>query len=239
MTNDQLVCIGGPSAGGKTASLMNLPDPENVFYLNCEAGKKPPFPAKFKQFTITDPYQIYDGFDAAEGKPDIHTIIVDTLTFMMDMFESVHVIDADNGQKAWQSYQQFFKNLMQQYVAASSKNVIFLAHTLPIMNDKEMVMETKIPVKGALKNTGIESYFSVVVAAKKMTLNHLEGYENALLNITPQDEIVGFKHVFQTQLTKETVHERIRSPIGMWEPSETFINNDANLLMNRLREYYN
>jgi len=237
--NDHLVLIVGPSTGGKSASLMNLPAPEGVFYLNCESGKRLPFPAKFKQFTITDPYQVYQGFQAAESKQDVHTIIVDTLTFMMDMYESVHVIDSENGQKAWQSYQQFFKNLMQEHVAKSTKNVIFLAHTLQVMNSQEMIMETKVPVKGALKNTGIESYFSVVVAAKRVPVTLLMDYDNPMLDITPEEEAVGYKHVYQTQLTKDTVHERLRAPIGMWKTEETFINNDAALLMDRLQEYYN
>lgn len=36
--NDHLVLIGGKSGGGKSASLRNLPEPEGVLYLNCEAG---------------------------------------------------------------------------------------------------------------------------------------------------------------------------------------------------------
>jgi len=34
--NDHLVLISGKSAGGKSASLMNLRNPEGVMYLNCE-----------------------------------------------------------------------------------------------------------------------------------------------------------------------------------------------------------
>ena len=35
----QLVLIAGSSAGGKSASLENLRDQENIIYLNCEAGR--------------------------------------------------------------------------------------------------------------------------------------------------------------------------------------------------------
>lgn len=163
--NDHLVLIGGKSGGGKSASLRNLPEPEGVLYLNCEAGKKLPFAAKFRKgpdgqtgFKITDPYQVYDAFDFAEKQGNsIHTIVVDSQTFLMDMFESVHVIPAADTQKAWGMYQQYYKNLMQQYVAGSSKNVIFTAHIIDVLNDSEHVMETKVPVKGALKNQGIEA----------------------------------------------------------------------------------
>lgn len=238
--NDNLVLICGESAGGKSASLMNIEKPEGVMYLNCEASKKLPFASKFKQFTITDPLQVYAGFRAAEEEKfaHIHTIIVDSLTFLMDMYESVHVLTAERTMQAWGGYQQFFKNLMQQYVSKSSKNVIFTAHVLSLLNENEHVMEKKVPIKGALKNTGIESFFSVVVSARKVPLNSLEGYKNDLLTITPEDERIGLKYVYQTKLTKETVHERIRAPMGMFQTNETFINNDAQALLNRLREYY-
>ena len=44
---------------------------------------------------------------------------------------------------------------MQQYVAKSTKNAIFIAHTADSVNESEMVLETKVPVKGSLKNNGI------------------------------------------------------------------------------------
>ena len=238
--NDLLVLIAGPSAGGKSASLRNLKDQPGVMYLNCEAGKRLPFPNKFKSFTITDPYQVLEAFDAAESGqvPGIHTIVVDTLTFLMDMFESVHVIGSANTMQAWGNYQQFFKSLMQDKVARSTKRVIFLAHTLDQLNENEMVMETKVPVKGALKNQGIEAYFSCVVYAKKMPTKKLEGYSNDMLEITPEEEALGFKYVFQTKLTKDTVNARIRSPMGLFSTNETFIDNDAQKLMDHLVEYY-
>jgi hypothetical protein len=238
MQNDNLVLIGGASGTGKSASLRNFPNPEGVLYMNCEAGKKLPFPTKFKVVTITDPYQVYEGFDHAEKKADIHTIVVDTITFLMDMFESVHVLPASDTMQAWGQYQQFFKNLMQQYVAKSTKNVIFTGHVMDVYNEGDMVMETKVPVKGALKNNGIEAFFSTVVTARKMSLVDLKGYENDLLNITEEEELLGYKHVYQTKITKDTVNHRIRSSMGMWSTAETFIDNDAALLMKRLHDYY-
>lgn len=152
-----LVLIAGASASGKSASLMSLENHEGVLYLNCESGKRLPFPNKFDKHTITDPLQIYEAFDYAETQPHIHTIVVDSLTFMMDMFESVYVVPSTNTMKSWGDYNQFFKNLMQDKVAKSTKRVVFTAHTLSQLNENEMVMETKIPVKGALKNQGIEA----------------------------------------------------------------------------------
>lgn len=200
--------------------------------------KKLPFNSKFKQYIITDPLQIYEAFDAAEKMEDTHTIVIDSLTYLLDMYESLYILNSTNTMQAWGQFAQYFKTLMQQYVAKSTKNVIFIAHTLDTMNEAEMVMETKVPVKGALKNNGIESYFTVVIASKKLQLKNLKEYSNSLLEITPEEESLGFKYVFQTKLTKETVNERLRGPLGLFSNKETFIDNNMQLVLNRLHEYY-
>jgi len=236
--NDNLMLISGDSATGKSASLANIKNPEGVMYLNCENNKKLPFRSKFMQLTITDPYTIYDAFTEAESMPEVHTIVVDTLTFMMDMFESVHVLGSSNTMQMWGEYAQFFKNLMAQYVAVSTKNVIFLAHTSDKLNEADQCVEKLVQVKGSLMKTGIESYFSTVISAKKISLKKLKAYENPLLTITADDEIVGYKHVFQTKQTKETVNERMRSSMGMWTVPETYIDNDAQAVIDKLHWFY-
>lgn len=237
-TNDHLVLLCGKSATGKSASLMNLKNPEGVLYLNCEAGKRLPFKAKFIQKTVTDPLQINEAFEWAESQPQIHTIVVDSLTYLLDMYESIYVLNSSNGMKAWGDFAQYFKVLMQTYVAKSTKSVIFTAHTSDTLNESEMLMETKVPVKGSLKNNGIESYFSVVIASKKVNLKSLKDYGSDLLNITPEEESLGFKYVFQCKITKDTVNERLRGPLGLFDTKETFMDNDAQKLLDRLQEYY-
>lgn len=245
ITNDHLLLICGKSGTGKSLSLMGLKNPEGVMYLNCESGKRLPFPAKFKKgpdnkpgFIITDPYQVFEAFSAAEEMPDVHTIVVDSLTYLLDMYESVHVLPASDSRAAWGHFAQFFKQLMQLYVARSTKNVIFTAHTLDTYNEAQLVMETNVPVKGALKNNGIESYFSVVIGTKKVPIKALENYQSDLLNITPKEEMLEYKYVFQTDLTKDTIHERLRGPLGLFSTEETFIDNNVQLVIDRLHEYY-
>jgi len=238
MSNEHLVLVCGTSGTGKSASLMNIDRPEGVIYLNTESGKQLPFKSKFKQFTITDPYQIYQAFEEAEKMDNVHTIVVDSLVFMMDQFESVHVLGSSNTMQQWGAYGQFFKNLLNQYVANSTKNVVFTSHVMDVLNESEMSMERLVKVKGALMNTGIEAFFSTVIGTKKVPLKTLAKYENDLLTITDQDEMLGYKHCFQVNLTKETINERLRAPLGMWKLNETFINNDIQLVINRLEEYY-
>lgn len=236
--NKRLILISGKSASGKSASLRNLKDPEGVLFMNCEAGKDLPMQTKFAKMVVTDPYQIWDAFDRAEQSDKYHTIVIDTITFMMDMFESVHVVNAADGRGAWGLYAQFWKTLLQDKVANSKKRVIMLAHTMDLLNDKEGVMETLVKVKGSTMNQGVEAYFSIIIGSKKLSLKKLEKYQNDHLIITPEEEALGFKYVFQTQLTKETVNERIRSPMDLWSRNETFIDNDAQFVLDQLDEYY-
>lgn len=237
-TNDQLVLIVGEATGGKSASLRNIRNPERWAYLNCEAGKRLPFPAKFQNFRIEDPFQVHEAFDHFTDNPDNDGMIVDTVTFMMDMMESMYVINSSNTQAAWGDFQQFFKKLMQEKVVRYAKPVLMLAHTLATYNETTLSWERSVPVKGALKNNGIEAYFSTIVAAKKVSLKELEGYKSDLLTVTEDDEILGYKHVFQTRLTAATKGERIRSPMGLFTREQTYMDNDAQLLLDHLNRYY-
>ena len=224
---------------------MNIRDPAGVMYFNCESGKKLPFRNEFQNFTITDPMEVLKGFQVAETKPEVHTIVVDTLTYLMDMYESVYVIPADDGRSAWQGYAQFFRQLMQSYVARSTKNVIFFAHLKDQLNETEMVNETFVPIKGATQNNGVESFFSVVLSSKRVSTDSLQPYQDmlaldtvtdhGLLNVTEDNLLDTYKHVFQT---RNTVNERIRSPIGMWSRSETYIDNDIQNVLDRLNTHY-
>jgi len=236
--NNNLVLLCGKSATGKSASLQMLKNPEGVMYLNCENNKKLPFKSKFKEYTITDPTDVPDAIDSVQDNDKIHTIVIDSLTYLMDMYESTKVLTSTNTMKAWGQYAQFMKNMMAQNVANSNKNIIFIAHTSDIFNEAEMVNETMVKVKGSLMNTGVESYFSTVIACKKVPLKHLEDYKSPMLSYNDEEKLLEYKYVYQTKLTKDTVNERIRSPMRMWDTQETFIDNNLQHILDRLHEYY-
>lgn len=82
--------------------------------------------------------------------------------------------------------------------------------------------------------------FSTVVYCKRKSIKDLEPYtkNNPLLNITDEESALGFKHVYQTRVTKQTIGERIRSPLEMFSNAETFMDNDAQILLDRLAEFY-
>lgn len=98
--NDHLVLLAGKAAVGKSGSLMELQNPERVVYLNCENGKKLPFPAKFKQVVVTDPLQVPATIEALNENPDYDTIVIDSNSFLMQMYENQYVITSSNTMKA-------------------------------------------------------------------------------------------------------------------------------------------
>lgn len=238
--NTQLVLISGASATGKSASLRNLRNQGKWFYASCEAGKSLPFKNSFKDLKIEDPYQVFEAFDYATANPDeCDGIIIDSLTFLMDMFESQYVLNSSNTMKAWSTYNQFFKTLMQDKVLKFGKPTLILAHTQDFLDDRTLEIKTYVPVKGSLKANGCEAYFTTVVSTKKMALKDLEPYKNDMLTITEEDELLGYTYCFQTKLTKQTLGERIRSPMGMFTKEQTYISNDAQVLLDHLKSYYN
>lgn len=239
--NNQLLLISGESSTGKSASLMNIRDQEDWLYLNTESGKRLPFRNSFRDggFRITDPYEVIDAFEfAINDDPSVKGIILDSVTFWMDMVETQYVLTAADSRAAWNEYQQIFKRMMQELVPKFGKPVIILAHTRTDYDETTQSMRTAVPVKGALKNTGIEAYFSTIVSSKVMPLKQLEEYKNDMLTITEDDKLIDMKYVFQTRHTKKTTGERIRSPLGFFGVNETFINNDAQMVLDHLNKMY-
>ena len=214
-----LILIAGQANTGKTASLMNLRNPEGVFYLCTEAGKGTPFKNSFKQPIggLVDPLDVFDYFASVESMPEIHTVVIDSIDFLMEMYESQHVLTAKDTRSAWGDYAQFFKRIMQEVVQRSSKNWIIMGHQA-MEQIGEADYRYYVPIKGSLSKLGVASFFNVVVYARRVKLNELEKstLDPALINITDRDKAVGYKHVFQLEVTKEFANSEIRSPMGLW-----------------------
>lgn len=237
--NNQMILIGGLSGKGKSASLRNIKNQERWVYLNAEAGKRLPFKNKFIDKRISDPYEVHDYVDECiENKEHVDGIILDSVTFLMDMYETLYIRNATNGQKAWGDFAHFFKELFQVKLVKFGKPVIIIAHVLSTLDEQAMEMKTSVPIKGALKNNGVEAYFSTVVEATTMSLKELEPYKSKLLNINEEEEEIGFKYVFQTRLTKNSIGKRIRSPMGLFNKDQTYIDNDTQILLDHLHDFY-
>lgn len=237
---NQLVLISGKSTAGKSMSLRNLRDQERWYNFITEAGKRPPFRNKFNNVRVKDPYEVIDYMDELiANQAEVSGAILDTMTFWMDMMEIMYVMGSTNTQQAWGEYAMLPKTLLQTKVAAFGKPFLCLAHVKDTI-DKDMNRVTAVPIKGSMANNGVEAYFSTVVMAKLMTIKDLEKYkDNGLLTFSEDELELGVKHVFQTRQTPETLGERIRSPYQMFSRDQTYMDNDAQLLLDHMHEFYN
>ena len=234
----RVIVVTGISGSGKSTALRNM---DNVVHLNCEEGKDILFTLKNKQFFksthITTPMQVIEYIQLAEDKPQVQTIVIDGLNYLMDMYESQFIYKSADTRSAWQDYGQFYKDLVHN-IAVSSKDFIILAHVAYRYNEQNMAIEATIPVKGALAKAGLEASFTTIIGADIVKVEDLEKYSNPLLNITEDDKEDGFKYVLQTRKLADTKNTLIKVPLGVFARNEAFIDSDMSLVMQRLREYY-
>lgn len=244
-----LILLVGKSTAGKSYSLRNLRNPEGVLFLNCEAGKNLPFQSKFKEVIVTDPRVEITGEGSflrqASNNPNkIHTVVIDSLTFLMQMYETKYAGEYSNSMRFWGDYGKFFTSLVNQEIPILLKvgiNVIIIAHSSDVLNEKEMVTEVKVKLKGSIMNTGVEAYFNDIIAAKVVPLDKLKEYQNDMLHLDQlEDEeiITEQKHVLQTKLTKDSRNDKLRSSPGLWKMNETYVDGDIQVVLDHLNKFY-
>ena len=235
--NKNIVLIMGKPNTGKSTSLMKLANQDKMVYMNTDL-KELPFKSRFlKSVDVADAIDVLSYVNEIENAPVVEGAVLDTLTFLMSMYERQYVANAANGQKAWGDYGNFYKEFIHA-IKAGSKDYAILAHEDTVLNEQSMQMETRIPVKGSVGKVGVEADFTTILSTKQMPIKKLEGFENDLLHITDEEREDGFKYVFVTRVTKDSIGEKMRSAIGLWNRNELYIDNDLNQVFARLKEYY-
>lgn len=241
MSNLILVC--GESTKGKTTCLEGLKDQEGIVYLNTETNKELTFPNKFKKMKVTHYSQVSAAIQQIEAMPDVHTIIIDSLTFWMKMCEMqiVGAAPPNATMQAWGTYGDTIQELFLTTIPNSTKTFIITAHVVTEISEKTAEEETFVKVKGATKITGIEAFFSNIVMCDVVTIAALQPFvteNNKLLNISEDDEIDGVKYVIQTRKTKTTRGNRVRSGRGQWHRDETYIDGNIQSVLDRIRDFH-
>lgn len=235
--NKNIVLVMGKPNTGKSTSLMKLHNQDKMVYLNTDL-KELPFKDKFlKNIEVSDALNVLSYVHEIENAPQVQGAVLDTLTFLMSMYERQYVNGSANTQKAWGDYGVFYRDFIHA-IKAGSKDYAILAHEESLLNEQSMQMETRVPIKGAVGKVGVEADFTTILSTKQMPIKKLEGYANDLLHITDEEREDGFKYVFCTRVTKETVGEKMRSAMGLWKRNELYIDNDLDQVFARLREYY-
>lgn len=237
--NKNIVLIMGKPNSGKSTSLRNLPQ-EKMAYLNTDL-KEIPFKARFAvSADVADAKDIIGFIHEIESQPSVSGAVLDTLTFLMSMYERQYVAPhagTKKGQTAWGDYGNFYKEFIHA-IKAGTKDYAVLAHEETFLNEQAMMMESRVPVKGNVGKTGVEADFTTILASMQVPLKMLEGHKNDLLTITEEEKEDGVKYVFVTRITNAFAGGKMRAPMGLWKRNELFINNDLNLVFNRLKQYY-
>ena len=63
-------------------------------------------------------------------------------------------------------------------------------------------------------------------------------YPMAIEDLSDDEKEDGFKYVFVTRVSKDSVGEKMRSAMGLWSRKELYIDNDLNQVFARLKQYY-
>lgn len=237
--NKNVVLIMGPPNTGKSASLRNLPQ-ETMAYLNADL-KEIPFKSSFlASIEIPDAKFVLDYIHEIESNPTVTGGVLDTITFLMSMYERQYVVPlagTKQGQAAWGEYGNFYREVVHA-IKSGTKDYAILAHQETKYNETSLSFETSVPVKGAVGKIGVEADFTTILATKQMPISKLEAYESDLLTITDEEKEDGVKYVFCTRITGAFAGEKMRSAMGLWGRNELFIDNDLNLVFNRIKQYY-
>jgi len=236
--NKNVVLIMGRPNVGKSHSLINLENPERIAYFNTDM-KELPFPSKFKiNKEISQPYEILDYIDQIEehGK-EIDTVVLDTLTFLFDMFENQIINTSADTQKSWGAYAQFYQTLMNK-IKKGTKNYVIMAHEGEKYDKKEMVNDVSVPIKGSTGKRGVEGDFSNILQARTISIAEAEKWPNDYLTFTDDEKEDGIKRVFVTRITSDTLGHKIRSSWQLWKREELYIDNDLNKVLKKIKQYY-
>lgn len=235
--NKNIVLVMGKPNTGKSTSLMKMKNQDKFVYLNTDL-KELPFKSRFlANVEVSDAYDVISYVQQIEQNPNAEGAVLDTLTFLMSMYERQYVTNSTNTQAAWGAYGNFYKEFIHA-IKAGTKDYAILAHEDTVLNEQTMLMDTRIPIKGAVGKIGVEADFTTILSTKQIPIKKLDGFENDLLHITDEEKEDGFKHVFCTRVTKESVGEKMRSAMGLWSRKELYIDNDLDQVFDRLKDYY-
>ncbi len=206
MKVDKTLLIVGDTGTGKTTSMEDLPL-KHTIYINVD-GKMLPFRAKslYKHVNLESTEQLINGMIAAEDDPQVEFVVVDTLTFLGDMFYTEHIEHASNGMAGWAAYKSYINKVLNM-AKKSSKHYVFLAHAQDVYDEKEMITKSFGKIQGSLKGGGLEQHFTFVLYSQ----------------VVKGDDGMP-KYVFQTNKSKQNMGVSAKTPRGIFTEPYTEAN---------------
>jgi hypothetical protein len=241
MSNNNIVLIVGKPSTGKSTSARCMDNPSGIVNLNCDM-KRTPFKNKYAlDIDINDPEELINGSNIlaqCEGEDTVHTILLDTITYLMRSYKTMYIDEAHDGRAAWGNYQKYYNKLIHA-IKTGNKNYVIMAHIADSYNDKEMVTESNVVLQGAVGRLGMEGDFTTIVeAVSKPVTKKLLDMQHDLFQITEREQLDGIKYMFVTRRVKEHPTTKARSASDLWKDEEVYIDNNIQFLVNRINDYY-
>lgn len=213
----RLICVMGESGSGKTTSMRTL-DPKTTYYIDCDKkglnwkGWRGQYSTENKNFYATRsiPKVRAAILAVSERRPDIRTVVIDTLnTCMVD--KEIKELDSKEGYGKWVDLAQFVWNVCETAVSLREDLTVIIAMHSETVRDDLGYSFTRIKTNGRkLEKVVLESLFSVVLLAK-----------------AKEDGT----HVFETRAKNSTA----KTPLGAFDKDE--IPNDMQAVLDALAEY--
>jgi len=214
---DKTVLCVADTGCGKTSSLRGL-DLSKVCYVNVDSKPIPFRHADLnKNITLENTAQLINGMEQIEGDDSVEYCVIDTISFLADMFYAEHIENSSNGMKGWADYKSYLLKVINM-AKRSRIHYIFLAHSADVYDDKEMITKTFSKVQGSLKGGGLEGHFTYV-----------------LYNIVKADADGMPEYLYLTNKTKGYVGVSAKTPFEM---IDTWIKNDITIFFDAVDTYH-
>jgi hypothetical protein len=217
--NKKMILVIGSTGTGKTTSLRNLDKSKSVYIdFDRKAIKAFRDMDDFREWIKIDYIDhLLPGLKGLESDPDCEYIIIDTLSFALDMFVAQKIDTAADTRAAWGDYKRFYKELIH-LAKSSTKSYIFLTHEKSSYNEEAMETKTTAYAQGSISGM-IEADFALVAYTHKYV--DKDGMPAYGMLVGP---------------TKETLALSAKSPMGMFD-KPLIEDNDVMLLIEAAESY--
>lgn len=239
LKNGFILGITGRANTGKTTSLRHLKNIEGVLRINCDVSQMDmPFISNIKKVNLNNPLEIFGIIEAAKNDNKIHTIVIDTLTSLVNLYtERVFpTLESAYGNQ-WKEFTAFFNKLLVTALPDTKKVCIVIAHSVPEEDNK--IIYSNVALSGQLGKKGFASFFDLLVVADFLDLeSNIELPENKLFKITDDEKLDQIKYILQVRKMPQSVHNPlIRHPIDFWDRHEAQIDSNIQLVLDRMDQY--
>lgn len=235
--SSECILIVGEATKGKTTSLNFLAEPEKAVYVNTDLKRLPIKDRFLKHLFTNDVDEAIEFIEYVCTLKKVNLILLDTITHLMRAFVKDKITKPNAGWDGWAANSVYYQSIIESLKKSKADSIV-LAHIEPVLDEDNVVVGNRIPVQGSPGKTGVESEFSVILQAEYFTLKEIKKFpKNDNLTITKDDKLRGGKYVFVTGKCKKLPLTLARGPLGFWKPNEVIIDNDVQLVLDRLRNY--